>query len=227
MARDDVQKLYKRLVSDQFDFMPHGEHHILSIYQHVKQRFPRYCDDAYLCCENCQSIHRQPEWKHSVRSALQSLKNPSSRVTKGARRGHWRFWKQADIGVVARRFARPKTCTKCGDTNFGWWTSSATGAIKPYCRPCRDERQRNYVARKRENGGSHTHAQWLKKLARYDRCPGCKRRWSEIEPRPNPRYKFVWTKDHIKPLSKGGTDDIRNIQPLCYQCQFHKNARHD
>jgi 5-methylcytosine-specific restriction endonuclease McrA len=39
---------------------------------------------------------------------------------------------------------------------------------------------------------------------------------------PDKRYKNVWTKDHIIPLNRGGTDAIENIQPLCYQCNFGK-----
>lgn len=32
---------------------------------------------------------------------------------------------------------------------------------------------------------------------------------------------FCWEIDHIKPVSKGGTDDINNLQPL----QWHTNRR--
>ena len=79
-----------------------------------------------------------------------------------------------------------------------------------------------FGSRGARNGGSHTRKEWLEKLARYDRCPRCKRLWSEVPPRPNPRYKNVWTKDHIVPLREGGTSDIENIQPLCYACNSSK-----
>ncbi|HVX85798.1 MAG TPA: HNH endonuclease signature motif containing protein [Phycisphaerae bacterium] len=44
----------------------------------------------------------------------------------------------------------------------------------------------------------------------------------KIPPRPDRRYRHVWTKDHKVPLSKGGTDDIDNIEPLCYRCNSSK-----
>jgi hypothetical protein len=118
----------------------------------------------------------------------------------------------------------PVKCAKCGGQNFGQWTSSTTGKVSLYCVPCRNKRRETYNERKIKNGGKHTKSQWLIKLAEYAACPRSQRLWNEIPPRPNKRYKYTWTKDHIVSLFKGGSDDISNIQPLCYQCQFRKNA---
>jgi len=100
------------------------------------------------------------------------------------------------------------SCRKCGGFDFGIWTSSSTGAVRRYCRPCRRVRAVTYISNRTRNGGSHTWAEWLKKLAKYDRCPRCRLCWADIPPRPDRRYRYVWTKDHIVPLNKGGTDDI-------------------
>lgn len=65
-------------------------------------------------------------------------------------------------------------------------------------------------ARERKAEGSHTLEQWEQLKARASfRCVKC----GEEKP---------LTKDHIKPLSIGGSDNIGNIQPLCRNCNSKK-----
>lgn len=89
---------------------------------------------------------------------------------------------------------------------------------------CRNTRSNLRNKRLAANGGSHTRVEWRALLAASPRCAECGRLWEEIPPRPDPRYKTVWTKGHKTPVYHGGTDDIGNIQAECYECNFGKNA---
>ena len=71
----------------------------------------------------------------------------------------------------------------------------------------------NRYAREKGAIGSHSLVQWdaLKNVFR-NKCGKC--------------YELKkLTKDHIVPLSKGGTNYISNIQPLCRNCNSKKNNK--
>jgi 5-methylcytosine-specific restriction endonuclease McrA len=116
-------------------------------------------------------------------------------------------------------------CNKCGASDWGAWTSTTTLKAHRYCRNCRRQRARDYTSRKEKNGGKHTNKEWQILLLQSNRCAICKQRWDDIPRRPDKRYKNVWTKDHIIPLSLGGTYDITNIQAVCYRCNSAKCNR--
>ena len=75
---------------------------------------------------------------------------------------------------------------------------------------------RMYDMRKRSNVGFHTWEQWQDLKAKYGyMCLCCKK----VEPEV---YLCV---DHVVPVSKGGSNDISNIQPLCRSCNSRKHAK--
>lgn len=74
-----------------------------------------------------------------------------------------------------------------------------------------------YVQRRmrlKQNGGSHTKAEWQALKNLYDfRCAYC-----------HQYTTFKLSRDHVIPVVRGGRDDIANIVPACMKCNLRKHA---
>jgi hypothetical protein len=74
----------------------------------------------------------------------------------------------------------------------------------------------NRRAKVRGNGGSHTDREWAQLCKHYNFiCLCCKKVY------PFDRL----TRDHVIPIARGGTNDIGNIQPLCFSCNSSKGSK--
>ena len=161
----------------------------------------------------------------------------------------------ATKGPLKRDAPKPttKTCTKCGEVKpiAAFDRRGNSDRPRSNCKACRyqkrspevvkasreraHEHRREYNrayreahpdlyraaynnrrARLKGNGGTHTTAQWEAVKAAQDyTCLHCGKREPDI----------ALTRDHIHPLSKGGTNDIVNIQGLCALCNSRKSAK--
>jgi hypothetical protein len=89
-----LRQLYQALMRTRFGFVPAGTHELKDVYVKVKSRFPGLCNDRYLCREHCTRGYNSPEWRHTVRTALNILKQESRgdiRRRRAGERGFWRF----------------------------------------------------------------------------------------------------------------------------------------
>ena len=95
-------------------------------------------------------------------------------------------------------------------TNRDWYRRNGDHARKVKARA-----QHRRITRARLRGDERLHAEWewLRLLRRHGgRCAYCD-------------AQGVMTRDHVIPVSRGGTDTIGNILPACQSCNYSKKDR--
>lgn len=138
---------------------------------------------------------RVGSWMKGRKLSLLTIEKLKKRT--GSNSGHWKGGVSADRKSYANKYYAGLTEEK--RKKYSWTKNKRNRVIK----------------RLRVEGNSHTFGEWEILKAQYNyTCPSC----SEEEP------KIKLTEDHIIPLSKGGSDKIENIQPLCGSCNFKKHT---
>lgn len=141
-------------------------------------------------------------------------------MTKEELKIYHRDWKR-------RKRQDPDFRKKCSEIHRKW-------ALSDKGKKWIKENSKKYLSSKMESNrrrtlvkkgvhGVHSNKQWEERKKSFNyKCAFCGISENEIKFRwANTQFNKL-TKDHILPISKGGTDRIDNIQPLCISCNSSK-----
>lgn len=133
-------------------------------------------------------------------------------------------WRQAHPELVRAQHRRSYRKNKKKKNDFNClWKKLHPEARRRYQKNWRENNPTRfrdgisrYFARKRGASGFHTYEQWMARVEFYGwRCVYCKK---ELTPK-------TLTQDHVKPISKGGSDWASNLVPACKPCNSSKSNK--
>jgi hypothetical protein len=187
-------------------------------------------------CKQCHKIWRRKDFienkKRQLRQAkIWSKNNPDKvrEMQRRARRKHrdklnaactrWRRKNPELSRSISLASYRKHTAQRCEDSRR-WYAKNRKRANRR-ARNWKAKNRARCVAyryarahREKQNGGNFTQAQWKALCDLFDKHCVCCLRVRKL------------TVDHILPVALGGSNDIKNIQPLCKRCNLIKSRKY-
>lgn len=162
-----------------------------------------------------QSILANPAWAEELKRKEAEWRN----ANREKLRERQRLWRETNL-ERSREIKRNSYARNRDEINAKQREENRTEARKEFMREYlrkhradNPELYRAYVhtRRARASGGKYTPEEWDAKLAEFSgSCAYC-------------GSEELITRDHVIPLSRGGTNDISNIVPACRPCNFRKS----
>lgn len=167
------------------------------------------CYKEYAQSERGKEAHRRAVKKYG-KSPNGKAKNREYSQSEKAKEAMRKYAQSPEGREVHRRASRKYEQTEKGKANRQRYLNSHKGKLKQK----KDKAVRR--ANETDAGGSYTPHQWYELCKFYDfHCLRC-----EVQ------FDFEQlTLDHIKPISRGGTSYIYNLQPLCDPCNKIKGTQ--
>jgi hypothetical protein len=172
----------------------------------------------YMRYKNCVNCHHDADRKWQQENL--EIKRKWQQTNPEKRRKSKRKWQQTNPEKV--RESSHKSCRKwrqanaerCRERNRIWRLANSKTM-----RECNRAAAVKARAKRKQAVGSHTTQEWIDLNEQYGyHCLRCKKHESEFPINSRTGRPFPIEQDHIIPLSKGGTNWITNIQPLCHDC---------
>ncbi len=192
----------------------------------VRGRERNYC--SAVCQRSDRAGAHNPKWRGGPVRLICQLCGGGFLLSRDARHATQKFCSvkcrdAAVTGVLNPRYTSHVPCQNCGKpfkrlvgTREKFCTPRCSSdSHKVYKSPAERQRAAERRRRLREEAasGHHTDAEWATLCERASgRCAGCGKR-------------RILTRDHVTPLSLGGSDNISNIQPLCQPCNSRKGTK--
>lgn len=182
-------------------------------------------DGLHPLCRECKS-KRSKAWYRAHLHKNRESKRKAGVIFRQRHPDFYRNWYRHNAETVAQRVSlyRSQNPERWKHYRNRWARNhqeqtrryAANWRSHPHAREIVRHHARNYRAQRKGAIGSHTLSEWesLKRSCSY-RCVFC----GKAEP------LIKLTRDHILPISKGGSNFISNIQPLCGSCNSTKHNR--